>query len=225
MTLRIGHRGAAALAPENTLAAIEAAAACGADVVELDVVAGLRVAHSREAAAGAPSLDEALACAAALGLAVQLDVKERGLAADAAAGLRHHGLVDASFVSSPSVQILREFAAAEPRLTRSLTYPSDRLGLGGRPAARVLVAAGLRVQRALLPFLLPALLRRAGAGAATLDHRVVSAAAIATCHRVGAAVYAWTVNEPALATTLVESGIDGIISDDPRIIPAGTSTT
>jgi hypothetical protein len=29
------------------------------------------------------------------------------------------------------------------------------------------------------------------------------------------------VNEPALAITLVESGIDGIISDDPRIIPAG----
>jgi glycerophosphoryl diester phosphodiesterase len=34
-------------------------------------------------------------------------------------------------------------------------------------------------------------------------------------------VYAWTVNEPALAIILVETGIDGIITDDPRIIPAG----
>ena len=40
--LVVGHRGAAALAPENSLAAIEAAAAHGADIVELDV---LRAAH------------------------------------------------------------------------------------------------------------------------------------------------------------------------------------
>jgi hypothetical protein len=32
------------------------------------------------------------------------------------------------------------------------------------------------------------------------------------------------VNEPALAITLVESGIDGIISDDPRIIPAASDS-
>jgi len=39
----------------------------------------------------------------------------------------------------------------------------------------------------------------------------------------GKPVFVWTVNEPALARTLVESGIDGIISDDPGIIPAGRS--
>jgi glycerophosphoryl diester phosphodiesterase len=52
----------------------------------------------------------------------------------------------------------------------------------------------------------------------------VTPAAIEGCHRLGVAVYVWTVNEPALATTLVESGIDGIISDDPGIIPAGRSS-
>ena len=36
--VRIGHRGAAALAPENSLAAIEAAAGVGVDAVELDVL-------------------------------------------------------------------------------------------------------------------------------------------------------------------------------------------
>ena len=35
--LRIGHRGAAGHAPENTLASIEKAIALGADLVELDV--------------------------------------------------------------------------------------------------------------------------------------------------------------------------------------------
>jgi glycerophosphoryl diester phosphodiesterase len=35
--VRVGHRGAAALAPENSLAAIEAAAAVGVAAVELGV--------------------------------------------------------------------------------------------------------------------------------------------------------------------------------------------
>jgi glycerophosphoryl diester phosphodiesterase len=223
--LVIGHRGAAALAPENSLAAIDAAAACGADGVELDVVQGLVVAHSREVAAGAPQLDDALRRAAGHGLRVQVDIKEDGLAAGVVAALRRHDLVERAFVSSPSKRILREFARADPALVRSLTYPRDRLGIGGRPAARPLVALGLRAHQALLPLVLRRLLRAAGASAATLDHRVASRAAIEVGHRAGAFVYAWTVNEPERATTLIESGIDGIITDDPRIVPAGISNT
>jgi glycerophosphoryl diester phosphodiesterase len=79
----------------------------------------------------------------------------------------------------------------------------------------------LAALRALLPRRLPRWLRAAGASAATLNSAVVTPEAIEVCHRRGVAVYAWTVNESALARTLVESGIDGIISDDPRIIPAG----
>ena len=36
--LRVGHRGAAALAPENTLRSFEAALACGVDAIEFDVL-------------------------------------------------------------------------------------------------------------------------------------------------------------------------------------------
>ena len=219
--VRIGHRGAAALAPENSLAAIEAAAACGADAVELDVLHGLVVAHGPEVPSGAPRLDEALELVARLGLAVQLDVKVRGLETGVVEALRRHALIERSFVSSFSLPILVAFAAAEPRLPRSFTYPEDRLGVTSSrvlgPAAR----PGLAVLRALLPRRLPRWLRVADASAATLNWAVVTPAAIEVCHRRGVAVYAWTVNEPALAITLVESGVDGIISDDPRIVPAG----
>jgi glycerophosphoryl diester phosphodiesterase len=223
--MRVGHRGAAGLAPESSLEAIEAAAACGADVVELEVLPGLVVAHGPEVPPDAPLLDEALALAASLGLAVPLEVKHLGLAADVVGALRRHDLLERSFVSSYSLPILGAFAAAEPALPRAFTYPEDRLGVTGsrllRPAVRP-VLVGLR---AVLPLRLPRWLRLSGARAATLNWAVVTPAAVEACHRLGVAVFVWTVNERALATTLVESGIDGIISDDPRIVPAGTTLT
>jgi glycerophosphoryl diester phosphodiesterase len=92
--LRIGHRGAKALAPENTIEAFVAAARLGADGVELDVhraADGALVVHHaadarsvgvlaqralseiRAARPDIPTLDEALdACA---GLLVNIEVK------------------------------------------------------------------------------------------------------------------------------------------------------
>jgi glycerophosphoryl diester phosphodiesterase len=219
--VRVGHRGAAALAPENSLAAIEAAAACGADAVELDVLHGLVVAHGPEVPPGAPLLDEALELVAALGLSVQVDVKVRGLEAEIVAALRRRDLLERSFVSSFSLPILVAFQAAEPELPRAFTYPEDRLGLTGSRLLGPATRSALAALRALLPRRLPRWLRAAGASAATLNWVVVTPETIEVCHRRDVAVYAWTVNEPALAITLVESGIDGIITDDPRIIPVG----
>lgn len=220
--VRVGHRGAAALAPENTLAAIEAAAAHGVDAVELDVLrardGGLVLAHGPELPPDAPPLDDALALAARLGLAVQLDVKLRGIEAGVADAVRRNGLLERSFVSSFSLPILAAFAAAEPALPRSFTYPEDRLGVSENRLLRPVVRPALAAMRALLPRRLPGRLRAAGARAATLNRSVVTPAAVAACHELGIAVYVWTVNERALAATLVATGIDGIITDDPRIL-------
>ncbi len=69
--LRIAHRGAAALAAENSLAAIEAGLAANVDIVEFDVleVGGrLVVAHAPELAVpDGPTLDDALELARASG--------------------------------------------------------------------------------------------------------------------------------------------------------------
>jgi glycerophosphoryl diester phosphodiesterase len=219
--VRIGHRGAAALAPENNLAAVEAAVEHGVDAVELDVVRGpdgkLVLAHGPSVPPGAPSLDEALELAARLGVGVQMDVKQPGLEEGVVDALRRSGLLDRSFVSSFSFRTLRAFTALEPRLPRSLTYPEDRLGVTASRALGHAVRPGLAALRALLPVRLPRFMRAAGSSAVTLNWAVVTPRAIEVCHRAGVAVYVWTVNEPGLAKTLVESGVDGIITDDPRL--------
>jgi glycerophosphoryl diester phosphodiesterase len=219
--LRIGHRGAAALAAENSLAAVEAAARHGLDAVELDVLrarAGeVVLAHGPGVPPEAPTLDDGLALAARLGLLVQLDVKVRGVERDVVAALRRHDLLDRSFESSFSLAVLAAFAAAAPALPRSYTYPEDRLGLSGVRLLRPALAGGLAALRRALPRRLSRPLRAVGASAATLSWTVVSPAAVAACHALGAGVYVWTVNDAALAQSLSESGVDGIITDDPGI--------
>ncbi len=216
--LRVGHRGAAALAPESSLAAIEAAAACGADAVELDVLpraSWSRTARrcrrtrrgsttrSRSRRASASPCSSTSRCAASRPAIVE--------------ALRRHGLLERSFVSSSSLAVLAAFAAAEPRAAARLHVSGGPARRDRQPRARAR-PCGRRSPCCgrSCPRRLPRLLRAAGASAATLNWAVVTPAAIEVCHRLGVAVYVWTVNEPALATTLVESGIDGIITDDPR---------
>jgi glycerophosphoryl diester phosphodiesterase len=221
----IGHRGAAALARENTLRAIEAAAGAGADGVELDVLRGhdgsLVLAHGPEIPPDAPPLAAGLACARDLGLFVQLDVKLRGAEGEIAAALEAAGLRGRSFVSSFLLPSLVEFAAVAPWLARSFTYPDDRYGVAQRPLVRPFVRPGRMAIQRLVPRRLPRWLAAVDGAAATLHWAVVTPAAVEACHALGAALYVWTVNDPELGNSLADWGVDAIITDDPRHVPGG----
>jgi glycerophosphoryl diester phosphodiesterase len=243
---RVAHRGASALAPENTLRAFALAVELGCDMFEFDVLpladGTLVLAHSndlREITHGAargrvhrrtvdalrrfmpnlPTLDEALAAFAERfpGIGLQIDLKRRGIEAGVVHALRRHGALDRSWVSGFDASALRRLATLEPGLPRSYTIPRDRLGTARRGPLAPVVRAGLASIGASLPRRLPALLARAQASAATLHYSVASAAAIRRAHEVGAAVYVWTVDDPKLAQRLIDAGADGIITNDPRI--------
>jgi glycerophosphoryl diester phosphodiesterase len=247
--LVIGHRGAGRLAPENTLASVERALEAGVDLVEIDVVrladGALVLAHSDDLAevshgAGggrvgargldelrrlAPSLatlEEALALLAGGGAGLLLDLKERGYEAEAAAALRRHGLVERALVSSVFRDSLLRAGAAEPGLRLGLTYPYDRRGISRRRALAPAVAAALLAMRLSLPPRIGRRLERAGATAATLHHLVISRPLVARCHARGAAVIAWTVDDPRTARRLARLGVDGIVTDDPLRVSAAT---
>jgi len=228
--VRVGHRGVPTVARENSLESLAAAVELGLDAVEIDVAARadgrLVLAHGADAAAahGAASLDDALAFLATHELGVLVDLKGRGREAELVGALRRYGLLGRAFASTPSRASLRALRAAEPSLPLAFTYPDDRFGLTGRRFVRPIVAPALAAMRRALPARLPRRLRRAGACAASLNWAVVSPAVVACCHRLGVAVYAWTVNERALAERLVAVGVDGIITDDPRIFEGFLTT-
>jgi glycerophosphoryl diester phosphodiesterase len=247
--LRIGHRGAAALAPENTLRSFRAAVAAGVDLIEFDVLDLLRgplvLAHSdhldevshgaatgrvrplalealREVAPELPTLDDALAFFVdeAPHVGLHVDLKLRVRLDELAASLRRYGLESRTVVSGVHVASLRAVARAAPRVQVGVTYPEDRLSISRKPYLWPIVSLGLTTMRASVPFRLPRLARRAGASAVMLQHRLVTEASVGHAHAAGLPVLAWTVDEPGDLERVLAAGVDGVITNDPRIFVA-----
>jgi glycerophosphoryl diester phosphodiesterase len=216
--LVIGHRGAAAVAPENTLAALEAAVAARVDLVEFDISPGLRLGHSLdELPAEELSLDDALEFLKRHGVGVHLDVKLPGYEDEVLAAIRRHGVGERAVVSTSFAVTVRRFARLAPELPRAIGYPRDRLGVSNLSWPRPVQRAGAAALRQVMPARVPVLLRWSRANTLSLHHTLCSRASVATAHRLGAPVLAWTVNDPAGVRRATAAGVDGIVSDDPEM--------
>jgi glycerophosphoryl diester phosphodiesterase len=226
--LRIGHRGAAGHAPENTIAAIRAGISLGVDFVELDVQrtrdGRLVVIHDRfvdrttngvglvsaltwdqiqqlDAGRGERVPSVASALAAASGHAgIILEVKAPGI------GQQLLRLVQAS--NFPGPVIYASFLHAEILEIRTLD-----------PQARTMALMEC------VPISGPAFARDANALLAGLALDSATPEFIAALHRAGLDVFLYTVNEPRLIQRALDLGADGVISDYPERIPATRSAS
>lgn len=226
--LRVGHKGAAALAPENTIASLAAALEHGVDMVEFDVVDApdgtLVLAHSRrEVGPCSPRLDDALAFLAREAPAsvdIDIDLKWHGFEGRTVDLLRRHGLIERALACSFFARSLLELRRCEPALRTGLSYPWDRRGLATRRVLKPAVPSGAAILRRALPFRIGRMTKAAEASAAMLHFSVISHAAVERCHARGVRVFCWTVDDPHLLDRVAATGVDGVISNDPRIFGA-----
>jgi glycerophosphoryl diester phosphodiesterase len=178
----------------------------------------LRLGHSLdELPAEGISLDSALEYLKEHDVGVHLDVKLPGYEQQVLEAIHRHDLVERAVVSTAFAASGRRFAQLAPDLPRAIGYPRDRLGVSNLRWPRPVQRAGATALRQAMPVRVPVLLRWARANTLSLHHTLCSRAAVATAHRLGAPVLAWTVNDPAAVRRVAAAGVDGIVSDDPEM--------
>lgn len=227
---RVGHKGAAHLAPGNTLASFEAAVQAGVDMIEFDVLSErpdgsgrLLLAHDYGAlaAAGAPlTLEQGLAHLASdayAGIELDVDVKLPGYGERVVRALRETGLIGRALVSSTYPEDLDAMRAIEPALRVGWSLPRARRDYTDSPLTLAPALALLAGLRAWLPRRARAALRAGRFDAIMAHWRLVTAELVRAVAEGGGELYAWTVDDAALMDRLSALGVDGIITNDPRL--------
>ena len=246
--LVIAHRGYSQFAPENTLPSFKLAMAAGADLVELDYhhtkdgqlvvihdhdldrttdatnrwgeakvkVAAKTAAEIQSLDAGSwfdpkyagtriPLLADALDTIQEG--SVTLIERKDGAPADCIRLLREKGLINKLVVQSFDWEYLRAFHEQEPGQVLGALGPPARLSDGSKPngMTKELSAEWLTE------------LQKTGAKVAVWSQKM-SKAAVQLAHRRGLKVWVYTIDDPALASELLDMGVDGIITNNPSVI-------
>lgn len=222
----IAHRGGAALAPENTLAAFDNALALDSDGLELDVrlsADGVAVVHhdrtlerttalrgvvsgytaAQLAEANVPSLASVLARYPSMRIVIELKANSIHLADAVIDVVRTALAVDRVCLGSFGTRVLRAVRHRAPEIATSAAREEVRWSLYRswlRCPARRLSYGGYQV---------PEFSGRT---------RIVSRRFIDDAHRAGLQVQVWTVNTEVDARRLLDWGVDALITDRPDLL-------
>jgi glycerophosphoryl diester phosphodiesterase len=241
---RVGHKGADLLAPGNTDASFDAALAAGVDMIEFDIVpeppadwatisvadaakrsypdGRLLLAHDwRDASGRSPhTLDEGLAHLASepfAGIELDIDLKLPGYELRVLDALRDAGLLDRALVSSQYRESLRLIRRTEPAVRLGWSVPKlQRDPFRHRVLLPVMIPA-LLAFRAALPVRVARAIRSGDCDAIMAHWRLVTPALVRAIRRAGGQLYVWTVDERPRIVALQALGVDGVITNDPRL--------
>ena len=222
---RIGHKGADHVAPGNTIGSFQAALDCGVDMIEFDVLrlrdGRLVLAHDYEDAAGREplTLEEGLdhfAGEAYGGVELDVDLKLPGYEREVVEGLLRRDLDDRALISSTYLESLATVGTLDGGLRRGWSVPRAKRDY--TRSALALPAYGiLRWWRARLPGRAARLIREGGAEALMAHRLLVSPRLVRAVHAAGGQVYVWTVDDAARIAQFETLGVDGVITNDPRL--------
>ena len=223
--IRVGHKGADHVAPGNTVQSFEAALEHGVDMIEFDVLrtrdGSLVLAHDWEDAAGREclTLEEGLDHFAGEvygGVELDVDLKLPGYEREVVAGLRERGLTERSLVSTQYLESLEALGELEPGLRRGWSVPKVRRDYTKGPLL-IPAYAIARWWRLRLPRRAAALMARGGCEAVMSHRLLVSRRLVDSVHAAGGQVYVWTVDDRDRIQSLEALGVDGVITNDPRL--------
>jgi len=230
----VGHKGADLIAPGNTVESFRAAVEAGVDTIEFDVIwlrdaelpleqrAPLMVAHDWEAQASrAPlPLTEALDTFLEPPLdkvEIDLDIKLPGREEEFVEALRERDLIDRAMISTMEMHTLKRVLELEPKLRRGWTFPKTSRDWTKRPWAKPALKAALAGMRLQLPGIAAEKLPKFGVFAMWVYHPLVSPKLAAICKRCGVELIAWTVDDEPRMRKLLDMGVTGLVSNDPRL--------
>jgi len=226
---RVGHKGAAAIVPGNTLESFDAALQHGVDMIEFDVLAErsdgrgrLLVAHDHEDARVRQPITleqtlEHLSGPRFDGVELDVDVKLPGYELRVLQALREHAMVERTLISGMFPAGLAKIRAAEPGLRLGWSVPRVRRDYTTDMLTAIPAAAILTGYRALLPARARAALQEGRVDAIMAHWRVLTPALLRAVHAAGGELYVWTVDDARRIAKLTAMGVDGIITNDPRL--------
>jgi len=218
--LRVGHRGARAYEPENTLRSFERALELGVDAVEFDVrrtrddevvvIHDARVDRTTDGKGSVremtiqqikqlvlekdekiPTLEEALDFLDKK-VKIVIELKENGLEKKVLSSVREKGLEKNLIIVSFLEKALSKVRELDDGVETGLIYVRHR-----NPIQSALKLGA----KYLLPF-----------------YRFTHASNVEKAHENGLKVIVWTVNDPEEVSKYVRMGVDGIASDKPDIL-------
>ncbi|HEX5852177.1 MAG TPA: glycerophosphodiester phosphodiesterase [Solirubrobacteraceae bacterium] len=226
---RVGHKGAAHIEAGNTLASFDAALAHRMDMIELDVLSEhadgsgrLLVAHDHaDARSRSPlTFEEALEHLSGErfdGIELDVDIKLPGYELRVLAALREYDLVQRTLISGMFPSSLAQIRAAEPALRLGWSVPRVRRDYTTDMLTAIPAFAMLTGYRATLPRRVRSALREGRVDAIMAHWRVVTDALVRAVAEGGGQLYVWTVDDARLIAKLTAMGVDGIITNDPRL--------
>jgi glycerophosphoryl diester phosphodiesterase len=219
---RVGHRGAGADEPQNTLRSFERAIAIGVEMVETDVRQSrdgvLVLSHDEEIRAGGqelivaehdfaalrsldlghgeriPTLAEALAVVRER-CGIMIDLKGEGFETELVAAIRSSGL--------PYDQIV---VPGGTRHSRAIIRSLD-------PAIPISLSLDADWDRRITPEFIDGI----DTDAVTWEHPLITPERVALLHERGLLVYTWTVDDLATMRRVIAAGVDGVITNRPTL--------
>ncbi len=223
---RIGHKGADAIVAGNTPESFDAAVDHGVDIIELDVLreqeGRLIVAHDFDEALRRQPMDltEALDLFTEPPLdevEIDCDLKLPGSEAELAGALAGRGLLDRAMVSTQEIESLRKLRQLEPDLRLGWTYPRTKRDWTQYPWAQPALRAGLSALRRRYPSTLAKQAPDLQVNSVWVYHPIITPKSVDVAHDLGLELMAWTVDDAERMRELLAMGVDGIVSNDPRL--------